>query len=276
MDPPQRARPERGPWIAALLVGVALWGLHRLVVGAGEEVLVVSAETVAALGEGFARRHGRAPTPEELDELVDDHVEQELLLREARAQGLDRADPIVRRRLIQKMQFVLEDAEPTGDPGDAALEAWLSAHAEEHRRPPRRGFSHAFVAGQGAEAEARARELAEAIERGADPATLGDPFPHGAIQPPVEHDAIEDRYGEMLAQAVAAAPTGRVVVVRSSFGWHALRVDEEHPGRLPALAEIRPRVLADWRIDQRTTNLQRGLDELRAGTAVVIEGEDAR
>ncbi len=86
-------------------------------------------------------------------------------------------------------------------------------------------------------------------------------------------EALVRRYGEPLAQAVAAAAVGRVVVVRSSFGWHALRVDAEQPGRLPPLSELRPRVLADWQRQRRADNLARGLAELRARVPVEVEVE---
>lgn len=272
-EPSQRGGAQRGPWLATVVVGAALWGGHRLAGGSEPDAVVVSAPTVASLREGWRRQHGTEPTAKQLEALVDDHVEQELLVREARAQGLDRADPIVRRRLAQKMRFVLEDADPVGDPGDAVLGAWLDAHAEAYRRPARRGFSHAFVAGEGPEAEARAHALARGLEDGAEPSRLGDPFPHGVVQAPVEPEALVRRYGEPLAQAVAAAPVGRVVVVRSSFGWHALRVDAEQPGRLPPLSELRPRVLADWQRQRRADNLARGLAELRARVPVEVEME---
>ncbi|MCX4240033.1 peptidylprolyl isomerase [Paraliomyxa miuraensis] len=253
------------------MVGALLWVAHRLATGPELDAVVVSAPTVSALRSAWQAQHGRPPSAEELTALVDEHVEQELLVREARAQGLDLADPIVRRRLIQKMQFVLEEAEPIEDPGDEVLEAWLTAHADAHRRPPRRGFTHAFVAGQGTEAEARAHALARQLERGDDPATLGDPFAHGHVQGPADHDALVRRYGEPLAQAVAAAPRDRVVVARSSFGWHALRIEDERPGRLPALAEIRARVLADWQQQRRADNLARGVAALRERAVVEVE-----
>lgn len=270
-EPQERRGRERGPWIATVVVGVLLWGAYRLAQGTDPDTVVVSAPTVEALRESFAREHGDEPSAEQLQALIDGHVEQELLVREARAQGLELADPIVRRRLIQKMRFVLEDAEPVGDPGDETLAAWLSEHADDYRQPPRRGFSHAFVAGQGPEAEARARTLAHALEQGGDPAALGDPFPHGHVQGPVDHEALVRRYGEQLAQAVAAAPAGPVMVVHSSFGWHALRVDDERPGRAPELSEIRALVLTDWQRQRRAENLARGLAALRQREEVVVE-----
>jgi len=264
-------RAARGPWLALLLVGTVLWGLHRVARGPEPRMLVVTAETVAALREDLARQHGREPTAAEVDARVDEWIEDELLVREARALGLDRADPIVRRRLAQKLRFALEDADGVDDPGDEVLAAWHREHAERYRRPPRRGFTHVFVAGHDAGAQARAEALVEALEGGADPAGRGDAFPHGGDQGPADHQALADRYGEELARAVAAAPVGQWLAARSSFGWHALRVDDERPGELPALHEIRARVLADWQLEHRASSLERELAVLRERWNVEVE-----
>ncbi len=268
-----RARPAvmRGPWPALLLVGVALWGLHRAAQGPGPRTLVVTAPTVAALREGLARELGREPTGAELDASLDAWIEDELLVREARLLGLDRVDPIVRRRLTQKLRFVLEDEGGAALPGDEALGAWVGTHAERYRRPPRRGFRHVFVAGLGPDAHARAEALRGALDGGADPAGQGDAFPHGAHQGPADLAALADRYGEELAQAVAAAPVDRWVVARSRFGWHALVITDERPGELPPLPEVRARALSDWQLERRAESLREGLAALRGRWRVDVE-----
>lgn len=270
-EPPRAAR---GPWPALLLVGTALWGLHRAARGPEPRTLVVTADTVEALREGLARQQGREPTATEVDARVDEWIEDELLVREARALGLDRADPIVRRRLVQKLRFSLEDADGMDDPGDEVLAAWHREHAELYRRPPRRGFTHVFVAGLDAGARARAEALVDALANGAAPTEItdqGDAFPHGTHQGPADHRALVDRYGEELAKAVAAAPLDRWIVTRSSFGWHALRVDDERPGEPSLLPEVRARVLADWQIDRRARSLDAGLVALRERWHVEVE-----
>lgn len=269
--PERPPRAARGPWPALLLVGTALWGLARVAQRPEPRTLVVTAATVEALREGLARQHGREPTGAEVDARIDEWIEDELLVREARELGLDRADPIVRRRLVQKLRFSLEDADGVDDPGDEALAAWHREHAELYRRPSRRGFTHVFVQGLDASARARAEALVDALAEGADPRGRGDAFPHGTHQGPADFGALADRYGEELAEAVAAAPVGRWIAARSSFGWHALRVDDERPGELSPLSEVRARVLADWQVDHRARSLHAGILALRERWHVEVE-----
>ena len=57
----------------------------------------------------FTRASQRPPTAEELDGLVEERVRDEVLYREALAQGLDRDDAVIRRRLRQKLEFASAD-----------------------------------------------------------------------------------------------------------------------------------------------------------------------
>ncbi|PRQ03739.1 hypothetical protein ENSA5_12890 [Enhygromyxa salina] len=100
----------REPLIQFAAIGLALLGGARLV-GLAEPraTIVVSDDTLARLEADLTRSLGRAPTEAELDASLRAWADDEMLYREARARGLDRSDPIIRRRLTQKMQFLLED-----------------------------------------------------------------------------------------------------------------------------------------------------------------------
>ncbi len=270
MGRPHRWAAVARPWIGLLVVGAAMWGVYRCARPPSPRTVVVTADTRAALEQRFASEHARPPNAEELSGLVDGWVEREILVREARARGLDRADPVVRRRLAQKMRFVLEDAEVPDDPGDAVLEALLTEHADDYRREARRGFVHVFVAGSDAAARERVAGIRAQLQAGAQPAELGDAFALGSRQPPATTEALADRYGRELGQAVQAAPAKRWIEARSSFGWHVLRIDEEHPGAVPPLAQVRPRVLADWRQQQRAAAERRGMAQLRERYTVEV------
>jgi hypothetical protein len=90
-------------------------GLARGGTGSGGgEPVVISQQQVAELRRGWLARAGLLPTQAELRTLVEAAVDDELLLREARAQGFHRSDPIVRRRLIRNLRF-LSEGRPRSD-----------------------------------------------------------------------------------------------------------------------------------------------------------------
>ena len=141
----------------------------------------LTAADVDALRLDQRRRVGTAPTPAEDAALIERFVDDEVLYREALGMGLDRGDIIVRRRLLQKMEFLLEGLHPVPEPSDVELAAYLAAHADRYRAPARIDLTHVFVSRDrhGAAAQAVATGLRAALEAGGEPSTLGDPFLRG-------------------------------------------------------------------------------------------------
>ena len=88
--------------------------------------IVITPGLIEHLASGFARTWQRPPTDAELKGLVDDYVKEEIATREAVGMGLDRDDTIIRRRLRQKLEFLVDAA--SSAPTDADLQAWLEKH----------------------------------------------------------------------------------------------------------------------------------------------------
>jgi hypothetical protein len=269
----------REPLVHVLLLGVALFALHRWVAppGADAEILV-TADLVAGMRQDFQRRTGRPPTVEEEVAAIDKFVDDEVAVREALAMGLDRGDVIVRRRLIQKMEFLLENVEPLPDPSDADLSRYLSAHAARYATPARVSFVHVFAATQahGEESRAVAEGLRTALVSGGDPSRLGDPFLRGREMRLQAETEIANAFGPAFAAAVMGLPDATwSEPIRSSFGWHVVRIDDRRPGAAPSLAAVRARVERDWREDRRQVSNAEARQRLRTRYVVRREGPGA-
>ena len=89
------------------------------------------------LKETFANQWQRTPTDDELRGLVAGFVEEELLAREAKTLGLDQNDTIVRRRLAQKLTFLVDDTSRVAEPSDEELRQFYNKNAERFRVEPR-------------------------------------------------------------------------------------------------------------------------------------------
>jgi hypothetical protein len=271
----------REPLLHFVLAGAAIFALYRLV-GDGEDApreIVVSEAQLEALAENFARTWMRPPTAAEIRGLVDEHVKEEIYYREARSLGLDRDDTVIRRRLRQKMEFISDDVANAREPTDAELAAFLESNAESFADPPSLAFRQVFFSddrrGSAAQRDAR-RALGELAAAPSAAIPPGDP----TLLPPEMSGAtsrdVADVFGEAFAAELESAPVGRWAgPFESPFGLHLVRISARAPGRLPALAEIRPAVVREWQAAQSRDSNEAFYRELRSKYEVRIEGEIA-
>lgn len=270
-----RTRPwTREPLLHFVLLGLLLFGLHRVVAPAPARTIVVSADTVERLRVQQERRLGHAPSHEELDAAIQSWAEGEMLYREAIELGLDRGDPIVRRRLVQKMQFLFEESEAPSEPSDAELEAWIAANAERFEQAPRVALTHVFVASSSRVVpEAQLRTLEDELRDGADPATLGEPFVLGQELGPRTAADLDRQFGKDFGAAVLALPDEGWHRLRSIYGWHLVHVDERLPGQLATLAQVRSQAREGLLQARRIAQRDAALAELRARYVIEVEGD---
>jgi hypothetical protein len=207
---------------------------------------------VAQLSRGYALQFGTPPDRATLEQLVQDDVHDEMLFRQGRALKLDQDDEIVRRRVVQKEQFLIQNLHPPAEPTDAELAAYYAAHADHYAAPSRAGFSHIYFAiGPGGDAVARTRAQAAlaripaGVTRGPE---RGDAFPDLYDFSAFEPEQVERLFGRTeFARAVFTAPTGHWAgPFRSAYGWHLLYVATRDAPNRPPLAEVRERVRSDY------------------------------
>ena len=121
-----------------------------------DTVIRITAADADWLKEMWTRQWRRPPTDEELTGLVADQLKEEVLAREARALELDVGDTIVRRRLAQKMAFMLDDTLRVTQPTNAELRVLYDAHPDLVRTPARVSFTQVFFRREQGDGRARA------------------------------------------------------------------------------------------------------------------------
>ena len=219
----------------------------------------ITASEVAWLKETWSRQWQREPSREELRGLVTDFLKEELLAREARAMRLDEDDTIVRRRLAQKVAFLVEDTARLTEPTEQDLRRFYEAHPEHFQTGARVSFTHVFFSRQKrGDAEADAQAALAELARGADAAELGDRLLIDAEMSDADERAVAGQFGPDFARTVLTLKTGVWSgPVVSGYGLHLVRVSELTPGRLRDFAEVRAQVLDRWRNDQERASSER-------------------
>jgi peptidyl-prolyl cis-trans isomerase C len=243
--------------------------------GRGHQI-VVTAQKRQWLAGRWEHQWRRPPTGEELGRLVEDFVREEVLYREALALGLDLADLVVRRRLVQKMEVLaFADSAPLGDAG---VMGYFLAHREDYRLPERVTFAHAFfsTAARGGRAAADARAALTGL-RGAgaaDAVGAGDPPVAASPVTAATRRQVADRFGAEFADAVFVLEPGTWAgPVPSAYGQHLVLVTDHAGARLPELAEVSGQVAADMDAGRRAGAVDAMYARLRRGYEVTFEGE---
>lgn len=272
----------REPLVHFLAIGAALFLFFAWRGGGSGPTsnrIVLTTGQIDHLSAGFARTWQRPPTEAELKGLIDDWVREEIAVREAMTAGLDRDDTIIRRRLRQKLEFVVEDF-GAAPPTDKELQEWLEKHADAFRIEPQVALRQVYVSPsrRGASAEADARAILARLRAAGEKAridNLGDP-----IMLPQEVELVPQRevarmFGSDFAGRVEKiAPGAWTGPVESGFGLHLVLVRERAPGSLPDLAVVRPAVERDLMAERRKQQLATMYERLLEKYKVVIERPD--
>ncbi len=273
----------REPLVHFLLIGAVLFGLYGLAppgqrtAAAPSKEIRLSDGEIAQLTQLFQSQWRRLPTPQELQRMVENKVQQEILYREALAMGLDRDDEIVKRRMAQKMQFLAEDLAAAREPTTDELRSWFEKNSARFAQPSRLSFRHLYFAPdrRGARARDDAQQaLAKLAGQPVDTpiaSSLADPFMFQDYYRDRAPDFLGKEFGPPFALAVAQlAPGSWQGPIESGFGWHLVFVDTVIPGRIPAFEEVEANVRSTWLGEQKALAWETSYKQMRASYTVLL------
>jgi hypothetical protein len=266
----------REPMVHFLVVGSVLFllfGVTRGPTPEGSQRIVVDAGQVAQLTAHFKRIQKRPPTHTELAELIDNHVRDEVHYREALAMGLDQNDPLIRRRMIQKIESFLVDLSADAEPNEHALKQFLKENPDRFRLEPRISFQQVYLKpDKQGKLQARAVQVLKELRAGAQPKTLGDPTRIARQFNSSPLSFITRSFGDAFAEDLAKLPPGQWAgPLYSTWGGHLVRVAERKESRLPELAEIRAQVKGGYLVQRRQELREIAYQKLRRDYDVVVE-----
>ncbi|WP_300335806.1 peptidylprolyl isomerase [Accumulibacter sp.] len=281
----------REPLLQFLLLGAVLFGVfsltqsERLATAPSKEIRL-SLDEITHLAQLYQSQWRRPPTPQELERMVENKVQQEILYREALAMGLDKDDEIVKRRMAQKMQFLAEDVAAAREPTTADLRSWFDQHSARFAQPPRLSFRHLYFSPDRRGAHARADAAHALAKLAGQPVdakianSLADPFMFQDYYRDRAPDYLGKEFGPIFALAVAKLPPGAWQgPVESGFGWHLVFVDTVVAGRIPPFEEVESDVRTAWFGEQKALAWEKAYKGMRANYTVLLpapSGEAAK
>jgi hypothetical protein len=208
--------------------------------------ITIDEAKVASLASQWEQTWRRPPSPKELDGLIRDHIKEEVYFREAMRLDLDADDPIIRRRLRTKMEYLAISQANNIPPTDAELSRYYSANKARYAADPIYSFEQRYYG----EDETLARNAVAALNAGKS--VSAQPIPLPAAMEKASASDIATKFGDGFAAGLAALPSGKWAgPTHSGYGWHAVRVRRVDTPNVPRLADVRQRVTNDWHTQTR-------------------------
>jgi hypothetical protein len=264
----------REPLLHFALGGALLFAVYALLerpAPASAAQVRIGAGEMKWLATTWQRQWGREPTPDELRVLVSNLVKEELLAREAREMRLDENDTIVRRRLAQKLEFVLQDTARLAEPSEQELRRFYEASPDAFLTAPRVSFTQIYFRSERRSAAAAALPKLVGASP-ADAARLGDRLLVEAEFRDAEPHVVAAVFGPEFARVVFKLPPGDWHgPLESGYGVHLVRVATAQPAQRRDFEEVRALVLERWREQQQREAEARFLERLMAKYEVLID-----
>lgn len=223
-----------------------------------------------------------------LDRFVRTEIFKRALVDEAKAKGFDRrpdvADAMERaREQALVTQYVNEQARPPASyPSEQEVAEAYRANSNEFSVPTQYRVSQIFLStGEGAQ-----KKDAEAVRK------RTDEIAKTVAQKPAEFDAVAKRQSEHKASADQGGDMGWVALdqmvpevralvsemkkgevgkpVRTTSGWHIVKLADIKPRSLKPLAEVREYIVRALRLRKAQENEQKYLDDMIARTPLGV------
>ncbi len=243
------------PFIHFIVIGTLIFTLYHFTAkgayfDSGNEIRITNT-AIKQLGDQWQRQTGNEPDKDTLEGLVESLIRQEVLLREAKRLGLDKNDTIVRRRLIQKMDFLSANLSQMQTPGEDTLRRYFDLNREKYRIPEKRSFTHIYFSKEtrGESLLDDANVVLKKLQKEAAPVRapeLGDNFILQYDYNDRSQQQLAQVFGDTFARALFETVSNKWQgPILSEYGAHLVRIGLIEKSYIPEFVDIRPAVLDD-------------------------------
>jgi len=251
----------REPLFHFLAIGLALFILYEFVAGDDaafdQRVIDVNQDTLLK----FVQYRSQSFQPEiaaarfdsmsgdDLERLIDDYVKEEALHREALALGMDQNDYIIKRRLVQSIEFITAGFATAGtELSDDDIASYYETNQQSYVIAPFVTFTHVFFSaesrGPDAALQLAAAKLAELNDRNVpfeDAPRHGDRFLYSLNYVEREPGFIASHFGPQMAEAIFTLEASEQEwrgPFESPYGHHLVLMPRKADARIPELDEV--------------------------------------
>jgi len=240
----------REPTTHFVILAAIIFLVYGLSQSSNEQVIEIAQQEIDARLFMQELAAGQELDPEQREALTRAFIEEQILVTEAMAMGLDN-DARIHDMLAQKMRHVL-----SGDiiqPSEAELQTYYDANQERYRSPPVVSVLELVLNST----EPLPAAVTDALSNNASVDELLALVPGTSSRlPNVNHLDLSNIFSEEFAnQVFAATDNSWVGPFTSNRGQHWLNIEQRRDARTPAMSEIADRVRLDWITEEEDLRL---------------------
>lgn len=262
-------RVVREPLIHFLALAAGIFALQFIVGADDREVIVVDQATRDYLIEQREELQLAPLTEEDKERIIDSFVEDEILVREARARGFD-DNSRVRALLLQNMRFFL--ASDVGEPTDEELRAFFEENREKFIGP----VTYSFALAQFSEVAEITPDVIAHLNDGGDPNDVATrPVPFGSEPVRTSEREIVAAFGRENAREILDLAPGSE--------WHGPYISRDgvaamvkmvsiNDRQMPPFETVRNWVATDWLSAETGKVTGAEIDRMRANYRIEFTG----
>jgi len=198
---------------------------------------------------------------------INAYVREEALYREAQALRLDENDPIIKGRVIQKLEFITKEySEAILNVTNENLEQYFEKNKQDYYIEPYVTFTHVFF-NRGSRTEQELLLLASdklselkgnnvPFSQGSQ---YGERFPYHVNYVERTPDFIASHFGQTMSDEIFRLKTIDDTwqgPFKSEYGAHLIMVNRIEKGRFPSLTDVSEQVYQDVQREQIQRNLE--------------------
>ena len=263
----------KSPILHFIFLGILAFFIYSYLKPADREAILITTQTIDALVHQRESIAQKAITPEMRQSIIEGHIEDEILLREAYKRGFDKNDYRVRKRILNIMRTSLSEVIP--EPSVAQLREFYDANRERYLTSPSRSFEQVYFSFASAKLPEKSEQFIKQLQEAKDVVGLGDfSLITGNRYSKSSFQTTALTFGKPFAQVVFDMPLNTWRGPVESFqGIHYVRVTAEHEPELPPFEQMEQYLRQDYFLRKTRESQVAKIDELRRNYVVVVEGK---
>jgi len=252
------------PIVHFLLIGMLIFivsGLFTEDDTDKEYVIEVTKGDVETMLIRWFMQLNRMPSEDELQTFLYEHIREEILFREARAMGLEKDDVIIKRRMVQKIEFLTNDLLDPPASSEEEIKQYFDQHIDSYVIPGKIDFIHIYFNRDNQES-GEVRSLAEKVkgqlnaldEIPKDYYLKGDQFMLPYSFSSYTKNDVSANFGnyELSGELFNIEAGEWYGPFLSSFGFHLVYITQKRPPEIPELESVSDQIDQEIIHEKRT------------------------